>query len=220
MKVGIPLLTEKQLEDHAAASMRGSIEGLVGSGAVAVGASYWAHRRFPSYRALPLSLKSLAVLIIVVPCLAIQGERRGIEYDKSQWEGETVNLLDEKEQQEEARWNSLDTSSKIGDWAARHQYSLILGGWASSLGIAAAIISRDKYQTVPQKVVQARMWAQGLTIGIVIAAGALMHSRRAEAAQHHNTDHSWRDLLEQQEKEKREAEKAALMAGRPSQLAA
>lgn len=59
-------------------------------------------------------------------------------------EGETVRVLDEKEQQKEARWNSLDTSSKIGDWAARHQYSLILGGWASSLGVAAAIISRDK----------------------------------------------------------------------------
>ncbi|KAF4575279.1 hypothetical protein EYR40_004986 [Pleurotus pulmonarius] len=212
------LVSPEQLKAHDKASLRGSIEGAVGSGAVAVGISYWAHRRFPAYRALPLSLKSLAVLIIVVPCLAIQGERRGIEYDKSQWEGETVRVLDEKEQKKEARWNSLDTSSKIGDWAARHQYSLILGGWASSLGVAAAIISRDKYQTVPQKVVQARMWAQGLTIGIVIAAGALMHSRRAQAADHHHADHSWRDLLEQQERDKQEAEKARLLAGRPSQL--
>ncbi|WP_374939254.1 HIG1 domain-containing protein [Pseudoalteromonas sp. SWYJZ12] len=28
-------------------------------------------------------------------------------------------------------------------------------------------MSRDKYQTTAQKVVQARMWAQGLTIGIL-----------------------------------------------------
>ncbi|MBH0005030.1 HIG1 domain-containing protein, partial [Pseudoalteromonas sp. SWYJZ12] len=32
---------------------------------------------------------------------------------------------------------------------------------------AGAVISRDKYQTTAQKVVQARMWAQGLTIGIL-----------------------------------------------------
>jgi hypothetical protein len=27
-----------------------------------------------------------------------------------------------------------------------------MGGWAGSLGVAAAIISRNKYQTYPQKV--------------------------------------------------------------------
>lgn len=31
------------------------------------------------------------------------------------------------------------------------------------------------------QIVQARMWAQGLTIGIIIAAGVLMHSQRAKA---------------------------------------
>ena len=43
-------------------------------------------------------------------------------------------------------------TEKIGDFAARRQYTLILGGWATSLGVAAAIISRNKYQTFPQKV--------------------------------------------------------------------
>ena len=45
------------------------------------------------------------------------------------------------------------------------------------------------------QIVQARMWAQGLTVGLMIAAGALTHSKRAEALQHVNTDHSWRDLV-------------------------
>ena len=41
-------------------------------------------------------------------------------------------------------------------------------------------LSFISYQSTPQKVVQARMWAQGLTIGILIAAGALTHARRAK----------------------------------------
>jgi hypothetical protein len=60
-----------------------------------------------------------------------------------------------------------------------------------------------RYQSLPQKVilvyfdervyvliavlcyfqvVQARMWAQGLTIGVLVAAGALTHKNRQEAA--------------------------------------
>ncbi|KAL0950150.1 hypothetical protein HGRIS_010146 [Hohenbuehelia grisea] len=211
--------TEQQLHEHAVASRRGAIEG-GGAGVVAAtAASYWAHRRFPSYRALPLSLKALGVIIVAAPLLAIQAERRGLEYDRTQWEGESVKILEEKEVKEEARWESLDTSSKLKDWALRHQYSLIVGGWALSLGVAGAVLYRDKYQTVPQKVVQARMWAQGLTISLLIAAGALTSSQRAEALQHRNTDHSWRDVLEQQEKEQQDQERAKLLAGRPTKLA-
>ena len=39
------------------------------------------------------------------------------------------------------------------------------------------------------------MWAQGLTIGIMIGAGILTHSARQEAAKHHTEDHSWRQLV-------------------------
>jgi hypothetical protein len=45
------------------------------------------------------------------------------------------------------------------------------------------------------------MWAQGLTIGILIAAGIVTHSERADAANHHAVDHSWRELLEAEAKE-------------------
>jgi len=87
------------------------------------------------------------------------------------------------------------------------------------MAVAGTIIMRDRYdyafaplprshltslsrhQSTSQKVVQARMWAQGLTIGILIAAGVLTHSQRAEAAKHHAVDHSWRDFLDAEAKE-------------------
>jgi len=59
-------------------------------------------------------------------------------------EGATVRLLDEKEVQEAKKWDSMNLKQKIGDWGFRHQYSIILGGWAGSLAIAGAIISRQK----------------------------------------------------------------------------
>lgn len=102
-------------------------------------------------------------------------------------EGEGLRILDQRELQAMKMWDNMSISQKVADWSMRHQYTLIMGGWAGSLGLAGAIISRQKYQTFPQKIVQARMWAQGLTIGLLIVAGALTHASRQEFAKHVST---------------------------------
>jgi len=63
---------------------------------------------------------------------------------------------------------------------------------------------------MPNKVVQVRLWAQGLTIGVIIAAAALTHSQRAQAAnmRKHSPDHTWVYLLDKQRLEKERAQKA------------
>lgn len=63
-----------------------------------------------------------------------------------------MDIIEYKGLQEDQRWNRLSLGEKVKDWSLRHQYTLIMGGWAGSLGVAAAIISRNKYQTLPQKV--------------------------------------------------------------------
>ncbi|KAJ7044858.1 hypothetical protein C8F04DRAFT_598859 [Mycena alexandri] len=190
------LATEEQIQGHTAASRRGALEGTLVAGTIATLGSIYSHRRWAYYRALPPSLKVLGVLIITAPALSIQAERRGLEYDRSQWEGDGVRLLDMQEHQEMSRWENLTTSDKIADWAARHEYSIIVGGWALSLAIAGGIISRDKYQTTAQKIVQARMWAQGLTIGIILtAAGLKTGHNKGESASRPPADHSWMEVV-------------------------
>ena len=199
-------VTQEQLDAHSAASRRGALEGTAASGVVALGLSYWANGRYPAYRRLPVALKVLGGIILVAPALAIQAERRGLEYDRSQWEGETVRILDHKEVSAMQRWDSMTPGEKIGDWSFRHQYSLIFGGWAGSLAVAGLAISRNKYQTYPQKIVQARMWAQGLTIGLLIVAGALSAKRRAATVAEDSLDHSWKDVIDQRERDMHAAE--------------
>jgi hypothetical protein len=199
------LTSQEQIEAHAAASRRGALEGALVSGAVGLSGAYYANKVWPAYHRLPLSLKALGLIIVVAPCLSIQAERRGLEFERSQWEGEGLRLLDRKELEKERAWEAMPLKEKIGNWTYGHQYSIIMGSWAASLGVAGLIISRNKYQTYPQKVVQARMWAQGLTVGLLIAAGALSHSRRLAQAKEGKADHSWRDVLEQQEEDRRNA---------------
>lgn len=53
--------------------------------------------------------------------------------------------LDREAAEEESRWGALTTKEKIGDWATRHQYSIILGSWVLSVAVAGTIISRDRF---------------------------------------------------------------------------
>ena len=55
-----------------------------------------------------------------------------------------MRVLDHKELEAMKKWDSLSFSDKVGDWAFRHEYSIIMGSWAGSLALAGAIISRQK----------------------------------------------------------------------------
>ncbi|KAI0268213.1 hypothetical protein BC834DRAFT_785079, partial [Gloeopeniophorella convolvens] len=195
-------VSKEELEAFDRATIRGSIEGVLGGLAISLPASFAAHRYWPAYRALPIHLKALGVVLIVGPTWAIQTERRGVEFDEAHnWKGVGRQLLDSARAREDAEWANLNSSDRFKKWFADHQYKVILGSWAASMAVAGTIIMRDRHQSTSQKVVQARMWAQGLTIGILITAGILTHSQREEATKHHVVDHSWRELLEVEARE-------------------
>jgi hypothetical protein len=197
-------VTEENLREHQNASIRGAVEGFIAGSAFTGAGHWWLTKTRPSYRALPVQLKALGAVCIVLPALTLQGERRGVEYDKMTWADEKgATLIGENLSEAEQRWAELSTTGRLADFASRHEYSLILGSWASSLGISWAVINRNKHQSFAQKIVQARMWAQGLTVGILIVAGAMQGMKRRNAKD--QVDHSWQGIL--QEQEAREASK-------------
>lgn len=200
MKVNV---SQEELDALQAASLRGAVEGILGGLAISLPLSYLAHRRFPAYRALPPSLKALGIVLVVGPTYAIQTERRGLEFDEERyWTGATKRVIENAKRQEQSQWQKLTPGQKVLQWAKQNQYSVILGSWAVSMAIAGTIVMRDRHQSTSQKVVQARMWAQGLTIGVLVGAGILTHQQRQEAAEHRGVvDHSWKDVLEAEAKE-------------------
>ncbi|KAG8221520.1 hypothetical protein J3R82DRAFT_1735 [Butyriboletus roseoflavus] len=179
MKVNI---SADEWKDHDSAVFRGALEGFVASAAVAVPGFYYLHRRSAWYRSLPLPLRVAGVVLIVGPYTSMKAEWRSLEFERKQWSDSGKLELDRAAAEEEARFNALSTTDKAFDWASRHQYSIILGSWALSMAAAGAIVAKDKYMTLAQKAVQARMWAQGLTIGVLLVAGVLTQKNRQEAA--------------------------------------
>jgi len=90
---------------------------------------------------------------------------------------------------------------RIGTWAIDNQFKIIFGSWVAGMAVAGGLISRNKFLTTSQKVVQTRMWAQGLTIGVILAAGIATQSKRHVGEMHHAPiDHSWESTMAAEQK--------------------
>jgi hypothetical protein len=59
------------------------------------------------------------------------------------------------------------------DWGGENRYGIVFASWLASMGIAFRLVRRDKYLTGAQKLVQARVYAQALTIAVLLASFAL-----------------------------------------------
>jgi len=146
---------------------------------------------------------------------------------------------DEQERLQEQLAAGKSSGEKIKDWATKNRYPIVFTSWVASMGIALGIVSRDRYLTGAQKLVQARMYAQGLTIAVLIASFAFegadaakgkgrwetvrvldpddpTHKHMIEKRIHHERyagEDQWRDMIEAEEKrinQRKEATKATV----------
>lgn len=60
------------------------------------------------------------------------------------------------------------TKQRTMEWLSDNRYSIVFGSWVASMGTALGLVGRNPYLTGQQKLVQARVYAQGLTIAVVI----------------------------------------------------
>ena len=58
------------------------------------------------------------------------------------------------------------------DWGKENRYPIVAGSWVLSMGVALGIVGRSPHLSTQQKLVQARVYAQGLTIAVLIATAA------------------------------------------------
>jgi hypothetical protein len=120
------------------------------------------------------------------------------------------------------------------DWLAEHRYQVVFGSWVASMGAALGLVGRNPYLTGAQKLVQARVYAQGLTVAVVIISLAFettdsrqgagrwetvkildpddpTHKHVIEKRIHHERyagEDQWRDMIAAEEERIKEREEA------------
>lgn len=164
---------------------------------LSVPASYAFHRRWAYYRSLPITIKVLGVVLVAAPAFAIQAERRGVEFDKAQWTGAGKEELDRAKSEFVSRWGEMSVTQRVGDWASRHRYQLFFGCWAGSMAASWLLLRGNKTQSFSQKIVQARVYAQGITLASLLGGVSLLHMQSRNRVKEDAADHSWARLLEE-----------------------
>lgn len=66
----------------------------------------------------------------------------------------------------------MSWTERAMEFGRKERYKIVGASWLGSMIAAFAIVNRNKYLTGPQKLVQARVYAQGLTLAVLVASAA------------------------------------------------
>jgi hypothetical protein len=83
---------------------------------------------------------------------------------------------EERLRAEESR--SLSMTERAIAFARREKYKIVTATWIASMVGSFALVGRNPYLSGQQKIVQARVYAQGLTLGVFCASAAFEMSDR------------------------------------------
>lgn len=118
---------------------------------------------------------------------------------------------------EEAEWAQLSTRDKALTWTKDNKFSIVAGSWVASMaGVGAYLQSQP--MSFSQKLVQTRVWAQGLTLASLMGMAAITQIPSAGdhilEERNHASDHSWRDFVHDTESSEEAAAHKALQRKR------
>ena len=100
----------------------------------------------------------------------ISADKASRAFEQSRHPEEQYKDASQRERQELEAGKS--TKDRVTDWARENRYGIVGGSWVASMAIALGIVGRSPYLTTPQKLVQARVYAQGLTLAVLVATAA------------------------------------------------
>lgn len=156
--------TKEEADQHFHAVLKGTAVGGAAGFAVGLGCMYAAARRYPSlFRGLRLPTQAFVLTSTTSFGAIFYAER-------------CSNKLHHRNQHQQhdaaMRSNSSSSRERMLEWGRENRYHIVLASWLASMAVALVAVRRSPAST-SQKLVQARVYAQGLTLAVLIATAAL-----------------------------------------------
>ncbi|KAH8704038.1 mitochondrial hypoxia responsive domain protein [Talaromyces proteolyticus] len=172
------LLTKEEEAAHYRSVVQGGTVGtaigLVGGLAGVMAAS----RRFHTIRNLTLPMKAFLVTSSGTFVGIIAADHASRQYEAER----NVNMRYLENREERLRREELaqmSFSNRLTAWAREEKYKIIGVTWIASIIGSFVLVGRNPYLTGQQKIVQARVYAQGLTLAVMCASAAFeIHDQR------------------------------------------
>ncbi|KAL2063277.1 hypothetical protein VTL71DRAFT_5082 [Oculimacula yallundae] len=227
------ILTKEEEDAHYNATLKGGISGGLIGLAVGTTAVLGLSRRYAVFRSLTLPMKTFLATSTGTFTAIIQADKSSRNFQNTR---NPENFYRDEASLDRAALKSNETGfQRFKEWGRENRYPIVTASWVASLGIALGIVGRSPYLTRAQKLVQARVYAQGLTLAILIATAAFEvgdaskgsgrwetvkiidpndpeHKHMIEKRIHHEAyegEDLWRDMVATEERKIKAREEAA-----------
>lgn len=165
------ILTKEEEAAHYRETLKGgTLGGVLGLGAGFAGVAL-ASQRYHFFRTLTLPLKAFLVTSTGTFAGIISADHYSRKYE-SERNPRDQEYARRRESQREAALAGKSFTQRATDFARAERYKIVGGSWILSMVAAFSIVNRNKYLTGQQKLVQARVYAQFLTLGVLVASAA------------------------------------------------
>lgn len=196
------LASDNEISDYSKALMMGGLKGAVVGLGISGGLTYWLRGRSQMFRSMTPTVKTFFFLAPILACGTTASEWASLKFDMEQYD------FGEAEKTQKELKEKLDAMPMLERWkfhASENKYKIIVGSWAASLGGSFWWINRDKFMTKSQKIVQARMYAQALTIVILLGSMLMSVNSYTSAKSAENEQYSWQNIVAEEESRERAA---------------
>ncbi|KAK5663502.1 hypothetical protein OQA88_3932 [Cercophora sp. LCS_1] len=164
------VISKEEEDAHYKVVIKGGLVG--GSIGLALGLAgvVGASRRYPAFRQLTVPFRSFLVSSTGTFGAIVTAERYSVNFQRAR---DPMNrYLDESQRAADEIRKAESAPKKFMDWGRENRYSIVFTSWIAAMGLAMAMVGRNKYLSTSQKLVQARVYAQGLTLAVLIATAA------------------------------------------------
>ncbi|EPS25774.1 hypothetical protein PDE_00710 [Penicillium oxalicum 114-2] len=165
------LLTKEEEDAHYRNVVKGgTIGGIVGLMAGSAGVML-ASRRYHTIRNLTIPMKAFLVTSSGTFVGIIAADHASREFEKQQnaakmWYENREDRLHAEEMR------GMSFTDRALAFARREKYKIVGATWVASMVGSFVLVSRNPYLSGQQKIVQARVYAQGLTLAVLCASAA------------------------------------------------
>ena len=162
------LLSKEEEDAHYDAVLKGgAIGGAAGLG-LGLGGILLASRRYPAFRGLTLPFRAFVVTSTATFGSIVNADRWSNSFQKARDPMRTYQDASQRASQTLRENETL--KQRFVEFGREHRYSIVFASWLAGMGVSLAIVGRAPLSTA-QKLVQARVYAQGLTLAVLILSG-------------------------------------------------
>jgi len=165
------LLTKEQEAEHYNQTLKGgTIGGLVGLGIGTAGVVI-ASSRYPFFRGLTLPLRAFLITSAGTFGGIINADHYSRAYERAN-NPKQVEYEERERQRHEQEVAGQSFTERAMEFGRKERYKIVGASWVASMITAFALVNRNKFLSGQQKLVQARVYAQFLTLGVLVASAA------------------------------------------------